>query len=115
MYDVYSEFDLEKHKQTFINYLEVCIHPDGSIHYAVPSHQRYLENLAVAQHGGTYQEFLDSVPCEWYADYLNYLINITKCVVVWSHGYQGNEFTAKQIKSLRTLMIAGILKNNRLH
>lgn len=47
-YDVYSKFDLEKHKKTFINYFETIINPDGTIEYAVPSHseiviRKYLE------------------------------------------------------------------------
>ena len=45
MYNVHSEFDLKKHKEKFINYLEVVIEPNGKIHYAVPSHQLFLENM----------------------------------------------------------------------
>lgn len=37
-YSVYSSFDLQKHKQTYTNYLEVIITPDGTVEYAVPSH-----------------------------------------------------------------------------
>ena len=38
-YTLYCPFDIEKHKKTFINYLEVVILEDGTIEYAVPSHQ----------------------------------------------------------------------------
>ena len=37
-YDLNSEFDIEQHKQTFINYLEILIEADGHVVYAVPSH-----------------------------------------------------------------------------
>lgn len=39
-YTVYSEFDIEHHKKTFIHYLEVVIDGNGKIMYAVPSHQK---------------------------------------------------------------------------
>lgn len=37
-----SPFDIETHKATFVNYLEVCIDEGGTPHYAVPSHQEWL-------------------------------------------------------------------------
>lgn len=38
-YDLYHEFDPELHTKTYINYLEIVIHSDEYIEYAVPSHQ----------------------------------------------------------------------------
>ena len=35
---LHAPFDLEIHKKTFIDYLEVIIRPDGTVEYAVPSH-----------------------------------------------------------------------------
>lgn len=37
-----SPFQINLHKSTFTNYLEVIIHLDGKIVYAVPSHQMKL-------------------------------------------------------------------------
>lgn len=37
-YNLYSQFDVSKHKQTYTNYLEVIIDSDGNVMYAVPSH-----------------------------------------------------------------------------
>lgn len=45
-YDIYCAFDLEKHKQTYVQYLEVVILEDGTVEYAVPSHQEKLIALA---------------------------------------------------------------------
>lgn len=45
-YSVYSDLDMEQHKKTFINYLEVVIDENGKIMYAVPSHQEKLIKLA---------------------------------------------------------------------
>ncbi len=44
-YSVYSDFDVRKHKKHFTDYLEVIIHPDGSVHYAVPSHSGIYDRL----------------------------------------------------------------------
>lgn len=41
---LYSPFDVETHKKTFKNYLEVMIDEDGVVHYAVPSHHLYALN-----------------------------------------------------------------------
>lgn len=45
-YSIYSDFDMECHKNTFTNYLEVVIGENGKIMYAVPSHQEKLIKLA---------------------------------------------------------------------
>ena len=38
-FDIYCDFDIEKHKETYTNYLEVLILENGTIVYAIPSHQ----------------------------------------------------------------------------
>lgn len=50
-YDIYCAFDLEKHKQTYVQYLEVVILEDGTVEYAVPSHQEKLIALACMKKG----------------------------------------------------------------
>ena len=35
---LHSSFNVKTHKETFINYLEAIINPNGIIEYAVPSH-----------------------------------------------------------------------------
>lgn len=44
---LHSKFDIETHKCTFIDYLEVVITSDGVIHYAIPSHEQFCINLAL--------------------------------------------------------------------
>ena len=34
-YDIYSKFDIDKHAEVFLNYLEVVIDENGIVHYAV--------------------------------------------------------------------------------
>lgn len=45
-YNVYSKFDIQSHKKTYINYLEVLILEDGAVEYAVPSHQEKVLEIA---------------------------------------------------------------------
>lgn len=115
MYDCnYSEFDLSEHIKHYINYCEVCIHSDGSIHYAVPSHQQYLERYQQTKLGLTHEEFLNSVPQEYYFDYLYYLAYQTNCVIVWTQGYFGINMTEEQKDSLTQLVEAGLVRDTIL-
>ena len=87
-YSIYSEFDLEQHKKTFRNYLEVIIHPDGTVHYAIPSHQEYLIKYACREQACSRETLYNSCPKEYYFDVSTWLCKITKCVSVWSGGIQ---------------------------
>lgn len=45
---LHNPFNVKTHKETFIDYLEVIINPNGIIEYAVPSHaekvyEKYME------------------------------------------------------------------------
>jgi len=82
-YCVYSDFDLEKHKQTFINYLEVIMFPDGHIEYAVPSHQEKLINIAMKKFN-TDRKGIEEM-CEeprWF-EFQEWLCEITECISIW--------------------------------
>ena len=69
-YSVHSPFDIKKHKETYINYLEVLILEDGTIEYAVPSHRGKALDLACKKLNKTKQEIVDMCPREYYCDYL---------------------------------------------
>ena len=114
MYDVYSEFDVNKHMKYFHNYLEVIIHPDGSIHYAVPSHKVYLEMYLVDKYGCTYEEFLDMCPESWYSNYLSWLTMKSLCVNVWSYGYLYYKCTLAQKAKIANLISLKLLEPRKL-
>ena len=42
---LHGPFNIETHKKTFIDYLEVIIRPDGIVEYAVPSHMYKLMSV----------------------------------------------------------------------
>ena len=100
-YNVYSKFDIEKHAENFINYLEIVIDEQGEVHYAVPSHQMFMENIIKRQIGVI--EFQNLIVCEEaIRDYLPFLCKQTNCVPVWNEFYYGKPNT-KQLEVLKQL------------
>ncbi len=100
-------FDIETHKGTFVHYLEVCIDRDGIIHYAVPSHQRWLLGRFMDRDGvETDLEALSRIPpyggMEWLCRELG-------CIAVWESRVVG-EPNAKQRAALRRLKLAGLYR-----
>ena len=112
-YSVYSEFDIEKHKETFVNYLEVLIQEDGHVMYAVPSHQELAIRLACEAKGWTREELNKACPQEYYFDFLPWLLSLTNCISVWNDFYVGKANNA-QISKLTEMKRAGIYKGSIL-
>ena len=106
-YDLHSNFDVQKHKETYINYLEVIITATGKVCYAVPSHQMKLEEIACSQKGITRDELLKICPRGRWLDYNDWLMETTNCISVWTNFYTGkaNEY---QLAKLEELKEAGI-------
>lgn len=101
-----SPFDIETHRETFVSYLEVCIDREGTVHYAVPSHQTWLLRRYMEQEGfATEDDAWQAVP--EYADVLSALVEETGCVPVWRTFYVG-EPNKRQMAALRRLKIAGL-------
>ena len=109
-YDVYCDFDLEKHKETYINYLEVMIDKDGKIMYAVPSHQEKAIEMACESKGVDRAELSKMCPKEYYFDFLTWLLMQSGAMAVWNEYYQSYNVTRAQYASLRRLKLAGVYK-----
>ena len=85
-YNVYSKFDIDKHATHFIDYLEIVISADGDIHYAVPSHQIFLERLLASKIGcDKFKSLIDNLSFD--ADYTVWLCEQTNCCLVWNNFY----------------------------
>lgn len=112
-YDVYSDFDIDKHKQHFVNYCEVIITPDGKVHYAVPSHQGFMERYGAAEKGMSLDDFIYSCPEDMYARYLEWLMLETGCIPCWGKGYIGDP-NPRQKAALIRLFEAGLVVNNKM-
>lgn len=112
-YDLYSKFDLQKHKQTYINYLEVIILPDGSVEYAVPSHQEKLISILQYKWQCTRTDALNKCPKELWLDFEEWLLDNTECIAVWSCGYKGKPNDAQKI-TLKQFVDAEVMKDKQL-
>lgn len=101
---LHSPFNIETHKKTFINYLEVVILKDGTVEYAVPSHQEKLVALAINKLNITRQELEDMCPQEFYFDYNVWLASLTDTICVWNDFYQGvlNEQQRETLEKLKS-------------
>jgi hypothetical protein len=95
-------FDVETHKKTFIRYLEVVILEDGTIVYAIPSHQEKLIAVACQKHSVTRDQLADMCPPEYYFDYMAWLCEMSGCVSVWINHIFGSP-NNRQLESLKML------------
>lgn len=100
-------FDLETHKANFINYLEVVILEDGTVEYAVPSHQEKAIQIGMEKTGQDRETFYNSCPPEYYFDVMDWLSKVTGVVFVWNDGIAGTP-NLKQCERLNELNKAGV-------
>ena len=108
-----SPFDVQIHKETFINYLEIVILKDGSIEYAVPSHQLKLIDVIAKEKGITHREVADLCPPEFYGDYMTWLCREAQAISVWNNFYLGEPNPA-QIQTLIMLMTENLYTGERI-
>ena len=84
-----SPFDIETHKKTFIDYLEIIIDSEGVCHYAVPSHNGALEKRVLDKYHIEYEgwDFFGKAshlcPRNRWSDYNEWLCEETGCIMVW--------------------------------
>lgn len=118
MYDLHSPFDIEQHKQHYVNYLEVVIFPDGHIEYAVPSHQEKLIAICMEQLGISRYELERMCPAEYYGDFQTWLCMISGCISVWDRFILKSDkipLTDEQKDSIKRLEDAELLHLNRYY
>lgn len=111
-FDIYCDFDIEKHKETYTNYLEVLILENGTIVYAIPSHQMKAEQICCEKLNINKEELLKLCPPMYYFDYLTWLLNTSGAVAVWNDFYRCgyNGLNRKQKAKLKLLKINGLYK-----
>lgn len=118
-YGLHSKFDIEQHKKTFVHYLEVLILEDGTVMYAVPSHQELAIKLACGKLGINRDELMKRCPPEYYFDFMRWLLRITNAIALWEDQcLTGDSISKKQIAKLRALKLNGLytgqIPQNRL-
>lgn len=99
---LHSPFNIETHKETFVNYLEVVILEDGTVEYAVPSHQRKLIALACQKLNATEDELAKQCPEEYYFDFMKWLCMVSGAVALWNNFMEGtpNDQQKKSVEQL---------------
>ena len=102
-YNLNCEFDFKKHKENFIDYLEVIIDKKGKIYYAVPSHTE----KAISLLGMTRKEFEQTKLKTFYV--LEEALNQSGTIAVWNNFYKGNA-NKLQKRSLYKLRAYGLYK-----
>ena len=111
-YDLYSEFDVNRHKETFTNYFEAIIYPNGNVEYAIPSHQEKLIRLLMKIRNCSRQDIFNQCPAEYYFNVIQWLCNETKCISCWYEGFICPEsgITNLQLETIKILREKGVVK-----
>lgn len=104
---LYEPFNIKKHKEHFIDYLEVVILENGTVEYAVPSHQEKMISLACEKLSVTRQELYDMCPIEYHANFMVWLSKISGAIPVWGQFYMGS-LNPQQASTLKTLKNEGL-------
>lgn len=97
---LHAPFDIEVHRHTFINYLELIIRRDGTPEYATPSHMMKLAEIYGKCMDDIYEEYCQS---QLGLDSIDYLCAKTNCIAVWNNRIQGipNEAQTSTLLKLR--------------
>lgn len=105
-------FSIERHKAAPYHItLEVMIAPDGTIEYAMPSHQEYLIKKAMERHQWSRQELMDACPPEYYFNFMEWLVQESGGYIpVWEQYTMNWAITGKQASALRQLKMAGLFR-----
>jgi hypothetical protein len=104
---LYEPFNIQKHKEHFIDYLEIVVLEDGAVEYAVPSHQEKMISLCCKKLSVTRDELNDMCPVEYYMNFMEWLCKISGAIPVWFNFFMGTP-NAQQIETLRILKEEGL-------
>ena len=82
-------FSIERHKKTFINYMEAIIDSDGVVYYAIPSHERKLMEIVLKQNPEMCMKDLENeAEKNAYLDgWAEYLMRKSGCICIYTKGY----------------------------
>lgn len=105
---LHSPFNIDTHKETFVNYLEVVMSPEGVVEYAVPSHQEKLISVLQKCKGWSREEVYLHCPEDYYFDFMKWLCECTGYIAIWDNYFYGTA-NIQQQESLN------ILKANNLY
>lgn len=108
---LHMPFDTATHKATFTNYLEVIITVDGTVEYAVPSHQEKLIQLAMQSLGISREKLYQLCPQEYWFNFMPWLCEQSGAIAVWNSSYIGT-ISEPQRNVLMMLKSEGLYQGN---
>lgn len=103
-----SDFDLQKHKKEFQHYLEVIVDKEGTVMYAVPSHQEKLIAMACEENGWSREQLMEACPARFHYDFITWLLMLTQAVSVWTEFCMAPTPSQEQIEALTELRNGGV-------
>jgi len=109
-YSIYSPFNAEEHKKKYINYLKVVILEDGTVEYAIPSHQEKLIKIACQKLSVNRSELDTMCPPQYWCDFMRWLSIQTGAIAVWTDGYVAAKVNRRQLATMKRLKLFGIYK-----
>ena len=113
-------FSIERHKKTFINYMEAIIDSDGVVYYAIPSHERKLIKLILEQNPGMSIKDIEN-EAEKIAGldgWAEYLMRKSGCICIYTNGYttpQHYQMSDAQKRKLDELIKAHLTTNKNFN
>ena len=106
-----TKFDIVIHKKNFTNYTEVIILKDGTVEYAVPSHQQKLIELTMKEFNMTEEELNKAIPItESPTDWC--VVKLGAISVWYEFIIRPEDITKEQTEMLEKFKTAGIIRNN---
>lgn len=110
-------FSIERHKKTFVNYMEAVIDENGVVHYAIPSHERKLVEMILKQNPDMCMKDVQDEAEQQFSVYgwVEWLIIRSKCICVYTRGYMCPPeyiMTQKQRDTLNELIKNGLTEDN---
>lgn len=100
---LHSPFNIEIHNHTFYYYCEVVILADGTIEYAVPSHQEKLISIYAKKHNLTREQILKQFSNNF--SWIQEMMKDTGVISVWyDNVYFVTKLTEEQKESLKALI-----------
>lgn len=108
-------FDMEVHRLTFFNYLEVVMSPEGVVEYAVPSHNEKLLQIYMKMNSIPDREsafaLLDKQYGRMSMGAVELLSKATGYISIWNDIYTtGVKLTDKQLRMLQKLKVHGLYR-----
>ena len=110
-------FSIDRHKKTFVDYLEAVIDVNGIVHYAIPSHEKILCKIICTKKGLTEKQLNELAEASGgLYDWINWLMNEAECICVYTQGYAYPRHaipSPEQKRMLNRLIRAGLVRNKR--